>query len=160
MTSLVIVLNCFLILSIIIMVILLSVNHKLNLKNSFYSNLIADDEKNLLDLREKNRLKEEEIDSLIKEYQQSQIQIKELLRDNIYSNLFFHFQIMTACKISCEEEKYTEIYNQLYFFGIDKTILDNEEKMIAFLEDIKNDYYEIQIGDKPFLYKFILREKK
>jgi hypothetical protein len=159
MTSLIIVLNCFLILSIIIIIILLMIIHKISLKNNLCLNLLNDYEKHFEVLCKDNKLKEEEISLLTNEYQKSQMELKESLSYNIYTNLLFHYNIMTACKISCEQEKYSELYNRLYFFGINKTILDDEEKMIAFLEDIKNGCYEIQIGDKPFLYKFILKEK-
>jgi hypothetical protein len=52
-------------------------------------------------------------------------------------------------------EEFTMVYQKLYFSGIDKSILDNTEKLTDFLYKLTDDKIEIKEGEKPFSYKFI-----
>lgn len=52
-------------------------------------------------------------------------------------------------------EEFTMVYQKLYFSGIDKSILDNTEKLTDFLYKLTDDKIEIKEGEKPFAYKFI-----
>lgn len=57
------------------------------------------------------------------------------------------------------EEKYSYYFNSLYFFGVPKESLEDMEKIMIFHENCINDQYLLVEGEKPFKYKFILKEE-
>ena len=83
--------------------------------------------------------------------------IDHLKNESISLKLTHLLNLSITYKLSYEEEKYSDLYNHLYFIGISREILDDIDKMSKFIEDIEGGKYLIQEGEKPFQFKFILK---
>lgn len=55
-------------------------------------------------------------------------------------------------------QKFTEVYQQLYFLGVKKEILDNGDLLDDFISRLINKEFNIKLGEKPFMFDFT--EKK
>lgn len=55
-------------------------------------------------------------------------------------------------------QKFTEVYQQLYFLGVKKEILDNGDLLDDFISRLVNKEFDIKLGEKPFMFDFT--EKK
>ena len=100
---------------------------------------------------------EEKIKELNKINEENEITIDHLKNETISLKLTHLLNLLISYKLSYEEEKYSDLYNHLYFIGINKEILDDVNNMNQFIEDIGNGRYLIQEGEKPFQFKFILK---
>ena len=55
-------------------------------------------------------------------------------------------------------QKFTQVYQQLYFLGVKKEILDNGDLLDDFISRLINKEFSIKLGKKPFMFDFA--EKK
>ena len=55
-------------------------------------------------------------------------------------------------------QKFTQVYQQLYFLGVKKEILDNGDLLDDFISRLINKEFNIKLGEKPFMFDF--SEKK
>lgn len=81
---------------------------------------------------------------------------EQLLRSCVISRMILN---MTICAKESDYEKYTYFYNQLFFMGVPKDVLTDINKLSEFTQNCYNNKYQIIEGEKPFMYKFQLKEK-
>ena len=139
-------LGAFIVLSVFEFFTIVGLTKMLETSKEFISNEENEIEKLKKEIKELNETKDN----------QEEV-IDHLKNESISLKLTHLLNLLITYKLSYEEEKYSDLYNHLYFIGISREILDDIDKMSKFIEDIEGGKYLIQEGEKPFQFKFILK---
>lgn len=139
-------LGAFIVLSVFEFFTIVGLTKMLETSKEFISNEENEIEKLKKEIKELNETKDN----------QEEV-IDHLKNESISLKLSHLLNLLITYKLSYEEEKYSDLYNHLYFIGISREILDDIDKMSKFIEDIEGGKYLIQEGEKPFQFKFILK---
>lgn len=107
------------------------------------------------------RSKRKQSDRLFEEIKKNANLLNELDKSHTKNLVHLIVEMTLLLKINATAEdwqKFTEVYHQLYFMGINKEILDDVDKLESFVSDLLNDRIIIENGESPF--KFSFKEKK
>ena len=84
--------------------------------------------------------------------------------NNAYNELSNRYILLEVAHSICmmllnskdnNEEKFSFYFNNLYFFGVPKEILSDNQKLIEFHNNCINGNYIVEEGEKPYKCKFI-----
>ena len=82
----------------------------------------------------------------------------ELHDKNLIHSVIEQVLLLKLTAFANDYQKFTEIYQHLYFLGIKKEILDDSHLLDDFLSSLINNKFDIKPGEKPFMFDF--SEKK
>lgn len=82
----------------------------------------------------------------------------ELHDKNLIHSVIEQILLLKLTAFANDYQKFTEIYQHLYFLGIKKEILDDSNLLDDFLSSLINNKFDIKPGEKPFMFDF--SEKK
>lgn len=82
----------------------------------------------------------------------------ELHDKNLIHSIIEQVLLLKLTAFANDYQKFTEIYQHLYFLGIKKEILDDGNLLEDFLSSLINNKFDIKPGEKPFMFDF--SEKK
>lgn len=82
----------------------------------------------------------------------------ELHDKNLIHSVIEQILLLKLTAFANDYQKFTEIYQHLYFLGIKKEILDDSNLLNDFLSNLINNKFDIKPGEKPFMFDF--SEKK
>lgn len=82
----------------------------------------------------------------------------ELHDKNLIHSVIEQILLLKLTAFANDYQKFTEIYQHLYFLGIKKEILDDSHLLDDFLSSLINNKFDIKPGEKPFMFDF--SEKK
>lgn len=82
----------------------------------------------------------------------------ELHDKNLIHSVIEQILLLKLTAFANDYQKFTEIYQHLYFLGIKKEILDDSNLLDDFLSNLINNKFDIKPGEKPFMLDF--SEKK
>ena len=99
-----------------------------------------------------------EIASEIEEKQKILQELQEAHNKNLIHSVVELTLLLKINAVNNDYQRFTEAYQQLYFLGIKKEILDNSDSLEKFISKLINQDIDIQIGEKPFYFNFV--EKK
>lgn len=86
------------------------------------------------------------------------IQEKDKLINVLYTINLCAYLIINL--LSNNHERYSFYYQKLFFMGVPKNILNDINEINKFLDDLSNNKYIIEQGEKPYKYKYIKKENK
>lgn len=98
---------------------------------------------------------------IIKELEEKQkilLENSELHDKNLIHSVIEQVLLLKLTAFANDYQKFTEIYQHLYFLGIKKEILDDNNLLDNFISDLINNKFDIKPGEKPFMFDF--SEKK
>lgn len=104
------------------------------------------------------KVKDELINFFQKEVEYKDQQLINLINEHVLSTIGYMIDKLIVYKMTNEQEPFSYLYNKLYFFGVNKDILDDNDKLIDFMNKCFNREVVVEEGIKPFDYKFIIKE--
>lgn len=104
------------------------------------------------------KVKDELINFFQKEVEYKDQQLINLINEYVLSTIGYMIDKLIVYKMTNEQEPFSYLYNKLYFFGVNKDILDDNDKLIDFMNKCFNREIIVEEGVKPFAYKFIIKE--
>lgn len=66
--------------------------------------------------------------------------------------------LMTIAIKDNDCDKFVQLYNRLYFFGVPKNVLNDAGMLNDFLNNCIEHNFSVKDGKKPFLYEFVKKE--
>lgn len=105
-----------------------------------------------------NEEKSKEIFELEEKIKENDLSFRVLANNYVLMDVAHSILLMVLNLYNNNKEKYSFYFNDLYFFGVPKEVLENDEKIMEFHNDCINNKYIVEEGESPFKYKFVLIE--
>lgn len=105
-----------------------------------------------------NEEKLKEILELKEKIKEDELSFQVLANNYVLMDVAHSILLMVLNLYNNNDEKYSFYFNNLYFFGVPKEVLENDEKIMEFHNNCINNKYIVEEGTSPFKYKFVLIE--
>jgi len=112
------------------------------------------------DLRKRNRELSEELDRRLAEDREMAGRIgREELRLTLVS-VAVRMMLMQSAKAAGDERASSSAYQELFFMGVPKDVLDDPARMVDFYKSCVDGGFVVEPGEKPFRYRFLPRSPR
>lgn len=68
--------------------------------------------------------------------------------------------LMTIAIKDVDRDRFVQLYNRLYFYGVPKDVLDDSDKLNDFLNDCIQHKFNVVDAEQPYSYRFIRKENE
>jgi hypothetical protein len=106
-----------------------------------------------------NEEKSKKILELAEKRKENDISFRVMTNNYVLMDVAHSILLMVLNLYKNNQEKYSFYFNDLYFFGVPKEVLENDEKIMEFHNNCIQNKYIVEEGESPFKYKFVLIEE-
>ncbi len=107
------------------------------------------------DFKSRHAAISEQLDDCIRAQAESERQLDRYNRSLTLMRVAVRMMLMQSSRSAGDESGYSAAYQELFFLGVPKDVLDDQRKMVEFYQDCVNGEFEVVPGVKPFEHRFL-----